>query len=95
MKLMGDGTFNFADLDIAMLGMGVMTPGGKLRPLSFSFVPTVSAEAYKFCWISVERRAISLATKFQRDDDECTTCQSIMVVIKDEVTVEASKSPMF
>ncbi len=40
MQLMGDGTFNFADRDIAMLCMGVMTPGGKLRPLIFSYVPT-------------------------------------------------------
>jgi len=96
MQLMGDGTFNFADRDIAMLGMGVMTPGGKLRPLIFSFVPTESAEAYKFCWIAFERSAISFATKFQPCDDEaCTTCRSIMVVLKNEVTVEASKSPMF
>ncbi len=31
MQSIGDGTFNFADRDIAMLRMGVMTPGGKLR----------------------------------------------------------------
>ncbi len=56
---------NFADQDIAMLGMGLMTPGGKIRPLIFSFVPTESAEAYKLCWIAFDCSAISFATKFQ------------------------------
>ena len=35
MQLMGDGTFNFVDRDIAMLGMGVMTPDGKFASLDF------------------------------------------------------------
>jgi hypothetical protein len=96
MQLMGDGTFNFADRDIAMLGMGVMTPGGKLRPLIFSYVPTESAEAYKFCWMAFERSAISFVNKFQPCDvEECTTCQSILAVLKNEMTVEAGKTNMF
>ncbi len=65
MQLMGDGTFNFADRDIAMLFMGVMTQGGKLRPLIFSYVPTESAEAYKFCWMALEHSVISFVNKFQ------------------------------
>jgi hypothetical protein len=93
MQLMCDGTFNFAYRNIASLGMDVMAPGGMLRPLSFIFVPTKSAERYDS---SFERSAISFVTKFWPcDDPACTTRQSVVVVIKNEVTVEPGKSPVF
>ncbi len=47
---MGDGTFDFAARDIALLGMDLMTPGGKLRLLTlFSCPLKVHAEAVHMC----------------------------------------------
>ncbi len=36
-QVMGDGTFNFCNLPIALLCLGLMRPGGKLQLLLFSY----------------------------------------------------------
>jgi len=95
-QVMGDGTFNFSDRVIALLGLGVMTPGGKLHPLIFSYVPTESAEGYKFAWTTFERTAISFCSKFMAcEEPSCAICSAILTVLKDENTVEVSGTPAF
>ena len=75
LQIMGDGTFKFCDQDIGLLGMGVMTPGGKLQPLVYSYVPTESSEAYESVWKSFERTLISFASKFRRCQlESCSKC---------------------
>ena len=86
---MADATFKFCERDIGMIGMGVMTPGGKLQPLIFSYVPTESAEAYCNVWNSFEKSAISFVTKFQRCGKEhCDVCDKIVAVLQGEVTAK-------
>ncbi len=58
---MADATFKFWDQDISMIGIGEMTPGGKLQKLIFNYVPTEYADAYSNVWNSFEKTAISFA----------------------------------
>ncbi len=72
-----------------MIGMGVMTPGGKLQPLIFSYVPTESADAYSNVGNSFEKTANSFASKFERCGKEhCEVCNKISAVLQGKVTAK-------
>ncbi len=92
-QVMGDGTFNFCNRPIALLGLGIMGPGGKLQLLLFSFAPTESADAYKFAWTSFEKSAISFASNFMTcarfPSDECAVRNNISIVLTHETTRES------
>ncbi len=95
-QVMGNGTFNFCNRPIALIGLGLMRPGGKLQPLLFSYAPTESADAYKFAWTSFEKSAISFVTKFRPcanySSGACEVCNNISTVLSHEITLEALQS---
>ena len=65
--------------------MGVMTPGGKLQPLVYGYVPTESSEAYDSVWKSFEMSPISFASKFRRCSlESCQKCDCIHEVLNHE-----------
>ncbi len=92
LQIMGDGTFRFCHQDMCLLGMGVMTPGGKLQPLVYSYVPTESSEAYESVWKSFERTLISFSSKFRRCQlESCSKCDCIHEVLTHEIATKCCK----
>ena len=55
LQIMADATFKFCNKDIALIGMGCMTPGGRLEPLIYAYAPSESSEAYRSAWCSYEK----------------------------------------
>ena len=89
-QIMSDATFKFCDQDIGLIGMGIMTPGGKLQPLIYAYSPTESADAYKSVWKSLEKSLLYFAKKFIRCADvECATCNKIDEVLQHKICVES------
>ncbi len=93
-QVMGDGNFNVSDRKIALLGLGVMTPGGKLHLLILVMCLQKVLRATNSP--TFERTAISFCSKFVAcDEPYCAICSAILTVLKDKNTLEVSRTPAF